>query len=128
MRTEEQKLMQELVMVVLGGKEYEIKPLVLSKAAPWRRKFIALYISSLMSVASSDDPKNLSSAMEDIVLHKPDEIADLFYEYTGFNREEIENSATSKEFQIACEEVIALEAPFFGLAIQAIGGLRKTIR
>jgi len=127
-RTEAQKLFQEPVKVMLGGKEYEIKPLVLKESAPWRKEFVGLFkdISKLASI-TSDDPEAFNQAMNEILLGKPEELMNLFFKYTKFDRNEIEGSATSKEIMAAFEEVIALEAPFFGSAIRMMVKLQKTV-
>lgn len=128
-RTEEQKIIQEPGMVILGGDKYEIKPLVIKEAAPWRRKFVELFanISALASI-TSDNPEGFISAMKEVLLEKPDKLADLFFEYTKLDRTEIESKATTVEMVKAFEEVFALEAPFFGSAIQAIVNMGKSLR
>jgi len=127
-RTEEQKITSETVKVTLGGKVYEIKPLTMKEAIPWRRKYIELYNDiAPLAALSSDNAEEYLKAMGNIMLEKPEKIADLFFEYTKLDREEIESSATSKEFIVACEEVFALEAPFFGLAIMSMASLQKSI-
>jgi len=129
MRTEEQKVLQEPVTVTLGGQKYEIKPLVIREASPWRRKFVSLFtdLSSLSSV-TSDNPEKFQDAMNEILLVKPDKITDLFFEYTKLNRDEIESKATTVEMVNAFQEVFALEAPFFGSAVRAVGIMKKAIQ
>src|SRR4030043_261913 len=98
MRTEEQKILQEPVTVTFGGREFEIKPLPLIKATPWRKKFIELTkeMSALASVTS--DSEEFLNALADILTEKPDALVDLFFEYVPYlNREEIENVASSNE-------------------------------
>jgi hypothetical protein len=127
-RTEEQKITEEVVKLTFGGKTFEVKPLKMKEAALWRKKFVELYnnISQLANI-TSDKPEEFSKAMGDMLLEKPEKIADLFFEYTKLNREEIEGLATSKEFLVACGEVFALEASFFGLAVKTIVNLQKSI-
>ena len=129
MRTEEQKVLQEPVTVTLGGQKYEIKPLVIREASPWRRKFVSLFtdLSSLSSV-TSDNPEKFQDAMNEILLVKPDKITDLFFEYTKLNRDEIESKATTVEMVNAFQEVFALEAPFFGSAVRAVGIMKEAIQ
>ena len=80
-RTEEQKIIQEPVVVILGGDRYEIKPLVIKEAAPWRRKFIGLFNDlSILASVTSDAPDQFKSAMNEMLLNKPDAISDLFFE------------------------------------------------
>jgi len=129
MRTEEQKIIQGHIVVILGGVEYNVKPLVIKEAAPWRRKFVELFtnISALASV-TSDNPEGFDSAMKEVLLEKPDKLADLFFEYTKLDRAEIEGKATTIEMVKAFEEVFALEAPFFGSAVKAIVNMEKSLR
>jgi hypothetical protein len=128
MRTEEQKIIQEPVEVILGGDKYPIKPLVIKEAAPWRRKFIGLFndLSVLASVTSEDSDK-FKTAMTEMLLNKPDAITNLFFEYTKLDREEIESKATTIELINAFEEVFALEAPFFGSAVRAVVNMKKVL-
>lgn len=126
-RTEEQKITQEPVVVVFGGKEYEIKPLPIIKASPWRKKFINLMgeVSALAKV-TSDDQGDFIKALSDILAQKPDELVDLLFEYIP-NRKEIEQIASSNEILKAMEEVIALEAPFLGAAIRITRVMQKNL-
>ena len=127
-RTEEQKIIQEPVVVILGGEKYEIIPLVIREAAPWRRKFVGLFANvSAISSVTSDNPKEFTSAMEEMLLTKPDKLTDLFFEYTKLNREEIEGKATTVEIINAFEEVFALEAPFFGSVVRAVVRMNKSL-
>ena len=102
MRTEEQKISQEPIKVTFGGKEFEIKPLPLKLASQWRHKFIDLMkeMSTLSSV-TSDDSEAFLKALSQVLTEEPDKLVDLFFEYTGFNREEVENIATSNEMLCA---------------------------
>ena len=128
MRTEEQKLIKESVKVILGGKECEVKPLVIRDATPWRKKFVALFddVPTLASV-TSDNPKEFSGALNNLLTEKPEAIFDLFFEYTKLDKEEIEGVATTQELLTAFEEVFAFEAPFFGAAIKTMVKLQKSI-
>jgi hypothetical protein len=128
-RTEEQKVAQVPVTVVFGGKQYELKPLVWKKSTPWRRKFIeAINETSGLSKILSDNPEEFSHAMLKVLLDKPEQMAELFFDYAeNLNREEIENSATSKEILAALEEVVAFEAPFFGASLRVMTIMKRDI-
>lgn len=129
MRTEEQKLLQEPVKVLLGGKEYEIKPLPIKYASPWRRKFITLMgeASALASV-TSDDKDGFLKALSELLTDKPDRLVDLLFEYMpNLKRDEIESQATSSEILNALEEVVAFEAPFLGAAIRITKAMQKNL-
>lgn len=117
MRTEEQKLLQEPVVVDFGGQEYEIKPLPIVHASSWRKKFIDLMreLTDLTRITSDDE--GYMSALSNVLVNKPDELTDLFFDYAkNLNRNEIENKATSYELLNALVEVIKFEAPFLGAA------------
>ncbi len=127
-RTEEQKIIQEPIIVLFGGKEYEIKPLPIIKASPWRKRFISLMkdISALSSVTSDKD--NFLTALSDILSTKPDALVDLFFEYVPYlDRKEIENIASSQEILTAIEEVVALESPFLGAAIHVTRAMQRNL-
>lgn len=128
-RTEEQKVAQAPVMVTFGGQQYELKPLVLKKAQPWRRKFIeAINETSGLSKILSDNPEDFEKAMLKVLLDKPEQMVELFFDYAdNLNREEIENSASSKEILVALEEVVAFESPFFGAALRVVKAMRENI-
>ena len=128
-RTEEQKLMQTPAIVKLGGKDYEIKPLPIILASPWRKKFVGLLMEGDdLSLVTSDNPKKFQEALADTLLKKPDELMDLFFEYAkDLDKNEIENIASSIEILTALEEVIAFESPFLGMAARVIQMLKKNL-
>ena len=129
MRTDEQKLMQTPAIVKLGGKDYEIKPLPIILASPWRKKFIGLVMKmDDLSIVTSDDRQEFQKALSNALLQKPDELTDLFFAYAkNLDRSEIENSASSLEVLSALEEVIAFESPFLGAAIRVTQILKKSL-
>ena len=129
MRTEEQKIASEPVKVFFGGKEFEIKPLPLKFATPWRKKFIALTRElSVLSSITSDDSNAFLNALVNILSEKPDALVDLFFEYVPYlKREEIENISSSIEMLHAIEEVVAFEAPFLGTAIRITRTMQKNL-
>lgn len=127
-RTEEQKITQEPVVVLFGGEEYEIKPLPIKYASPWRKKFIALMREvSALAVVTSDNNESFMASLADILTEKPDKLVDLLFEYIPVSRDEIENKATSSEILKALEEVIALESPFLGAAIRLTKTMQKNL-
>lgn len=128
-RTEEQKLMQSPAVVCFGGRDYEIKPLPIILASPWRKKFIGLLKELTdLSTVTSDDKEKFLPALFNILTQKPDELTDLFFEYArNLNRKKIENSASSAEMLTAIEEVIAFESPFLGAAIRVTQAVKKNL-
>jgi len=120
--TEEQKLCPAPIKVVLGGKEYEVKPLPIKESREWRAK-VAEALGQLPNFAkvTSDDPDVLKQAMDAILMQIPDTIADIFFAYAkDLPREEIEATATDAELAKAFGEVAAVG---FGLTSSLIGVL-----
>ena len=112
-RTEEEKLTQASIMVILGGKEYGIAPLVIRDSREWRKQAIKL-IKTLPQIMkmNTDNPEEFESGLTDLLVTKPDEATDLFFAYAkGLKKEEIEAVATDAELAVAFEEVIKLGFP-----------------
>lgn len=106
-RTEEEKLAQAPLIVRLGGKDYEVKPLVIRDSRLWRGK-LAKVLGDLPKyiTVSTDDEDAFQQAMEVMIVQMPDTVADLFFEYArDLNREEIEALATEEEVATAFLEV-----------------------
>ena len=128
-RTEEQKLTQEPIIVTFGGSKYEIKPLPIKYASPWRKKYIALMreISALAAVGSGEQDKFLD-ALSNILVDQPDKLVGLLFDYMPeLNREDIESKASSAEILKALEEVITIESPFLGVAIRMTRIMQKNL-
>ena len=116
-RTEEQKLLQEPVVVLFGEQEYKIKPLTIVHAAAWRKRFIKLMGELTVLVQVTSDDAGYMPALSKVLLDKPDELTDLFFEYVkDLNRSEIESKASSLQLLKAIEEVVKFESPFLGAA------------
>ncbi len=112
-RTEEQVVAQAPIIVILGKKEYEIKPLVIRDSRPWRKKLIGLVaaLPGLINTAM-DDPTAFEGALDQMMVVMPDQVLDLFFEYAkDLNREEIEGIATDAEIAQAFQEVIKVAIP-----------------
>ena len=108
-RTEEQKLLREGTVVILGGEEYRIRPLVSRYSGEWRKKSIPL-ITSLLAYEHLKDSKGnteeLREFLNEFFTTKTDEIIDSFFEYAReLDREEIEGIATDGEIITAFMEV-----------------------
>ena len=114
-RTEEQKILQEGVKVILGGKEYEIKPLPIKYSSEWRKKSIPIivYFMELAQIKDTDS-KDARGKMADLFTSKLDAIQDSFFMYArDLNRDEIEEVATDAEIVMAFMEVFgAFVSPF----------------
>lgn len=106
-RTEEDKLVHAGIKVTLGGKEYEIKPLVIRESRKWRAKaapFRAEYIG--IAATNSDDPVAFQAAYSSLMLERIDQTLDLFFAYArDLDRKEIEDIATEEEIYAAYEKV-----------------------
>ena len=112
-RTEEQKLVQAPVTVILGGNEYEIKPLVIRDSREWRKKITKLLapLPGLVNI-TTDEPQEFEQVLNRLMSSMPDEVIDLFFDYAkDLNREEIESVATEAELANAFEQVIAVAFP-----------------
>ena len=122
-RTEEDKLAQASLEVTLGGQVYEIKPLVIKDARPWRAKVSELMGSlSIHQNASSDNPEEFKAGLNAALVSVPDEVINLFFEYArDLDREEIEAVATDAEITEAFNQIIEIAFPLatsLGRAIQ----------
>jgi len=90
---------QTVIKVILGGKEYQIRPLVIREAREWRQKLaeIVAVLPKYVTV-SSDTPDKFAEAIKGLFSSMPDSIGDLFFAYAkDLNREEIEATATDQE-------------------------------
>jgi hypothetical protein len=126
-RTEEQKLFRAPITVILGGKEYEILPLVIKDARIWRKKLSTL-LGKLpgYTKVTTDDAAGFASAIDAMLVGMPDEIADLFFSYAkDLNREIIESTATEVELAGAFEAVMAVAIPLTSSLTGALGRLGR---
>ena len=112
-RTEEQKVVKAPIEVILGGKTYEVAPLVIRDSRPWRKKVITLIapLPGLVNV-NTDDMAGFEDALSQMLITMPDKVLDLFFEYaTELVQEEIEAVATDAEIRDAFGEVIKVAFP-----------------
>lgn len=112
-RTEEQKLFQEPIKVILGGQEYEIKPLTIQYSRSWRKKVIDLVATMpKYAQANTNNPEEFEQAIKVLMVEAQDTIIDLFFEYAKeLNQDEIEEIATEAEVAIAFQAVMSLAFP-----------------
>ena len=126
-RTEEQKIMQEPLKVILGGKECEVKPLCIRDSRLWRSK-VAKVLSELPKYISvtSDNQESFEKALDALIGKLPDAVVDLFFDYAkDLNREEIEGIATDFELSKAFQEVMRYAFPLAQSLTQMLGKLRQ---
>jgi len=112
-RTEEDKVVQAGIKVVLGGVEYSIAPLVIKDSREWRKGVVSL-LSSLPQYTdvTTDTPDEFGDALNAVMVALPDKVTDLFFLYAkDLNREEIEETATDTELAKAFEQVVEIAFP-----------------
>ena len=112
-RTEEQKLIQANIVVILGGKEYPVKPLVIRESREWRKKVIGLIAPLPQLVKTTmDDTQDFENVFNQMMIVMPDQVLDFFFEYAKeLDRGEIEDIATDAEMAKAFEEVVKVAFP-----------------
>ena len=112
-RTEEQIVVHAPITVILGGKEYEIAPLVIRDSREWRRKVIKLIAPLPQLVRTTmDETQDFENVFNQMMIVMPDQTLDLFFEYAkNLDREEIEGIATDAEMAKAFEEVVKVAFP-----------------
>ncbi len=107
-RTEEEVVYQDPIVVILGGKKVNVKPLVARDSRPWRKKVIAL-ISDLPKYTEADTskPEEFREALQVLMVASPDQVLDLFFEYAkDLDQKEIEAIATEPEINAAFQVVM----------------------
>jgi len=112
-RTEEDKVVQAGIKVVLGGTEYSIAPLVIKDSREWRKGVVSL-LSSLPQYTNvtTDTPDEFGDALNAVMVALPDKVTDLFFLYAkDLDREEIEKTATDTELAKAFEQVVEIAFP-----------------
>ena len=112
-RTEEDKIVQAGIVVILGGKEYSIAPLVIRDSREWRKGVVSL-LSALPGYTNvtTDTPDEFGEALNAVMVALPDKVVDLFFLYAKtLPREEIEKTATDAELAKAFERVIEIAFP-----------------
>ena len=112
-RTEEQKVTQEPIKVVLGGVVHEVKPLPIKLSRVWRAEVVnALATLPQYAKVTTDDADLFKVGLEAMLVNMPDLVVDLFFLYAkDLNKEEIEEVATDMELAKAFEAVIAIGFP-----------------
>lgn len=113
-RTEEDKVAQAGIKVILGGKEMEIAPLVIRDSREWRKK-VGPWKARLVKLASvnSDDAEAFEKALTELMVSRIDETIDYFFEYAkDLKRQDIEAIATTKEVVTAFNGVFKVAFPF----------------
>ena len=123
-RTEDEIITQAAISAVLGGKKYEIKPLVIRDSRIWRGKVVAV-LSYLPQYAATttDNPELFGEAINQMLAVMPDKVIDLFFAYAkDLNRDEIEAVATDSEIAAAFGQVVDIGFP---LAKSLVGTMTR---
>lgn len=108
-RDEAEIVFQEPIKVILGGREYKIKPLVIKYSRPWRKKLAELVASAnYAQKVNTDKPEEFKEAVQFLMAESIDTVIDLFFEYAkDLKREEIEEIATEAELGNAFEAIMS---------------------
>lgn len=140
-RTEEQKIIQAPVIVVLGGKEYQVKPLVIKESRAWRQAVVKA-ITALPPSAPEELAKpaegvspgamlqqkmvELSRVLDNLLVAQPDTVIDLFFRYArDLDREEIEAVATDDEMARAFVQIVEVAFPLARSLARTVGVLAR---
>jgi len=111
-RNENDKLTQSPITVTLGGKEYEIKPLVIKESREWRKKFADVLRGLPLFVNAVDTTEHFEQVINGMFLDVPDSVMDLIFAYAkDLPRKEIEAVATDVEMAKAFEAIIEVAFP-----------------
>lgn len=123
-RTEEEKVAQAPLKLILGGKEYEVKPLVIRESRAWRQKLAkTLGMLPQYTGITTDTPDRFKEALDAMLVAMPDQVVDLVFDYArNLNREEIEATATDSEIAHAFEQIVEVAFP---LARSMVGAMTK---
>lgn len=120
MRTEEEKIACAPVKVLLGGEEYEIRPLTLAESRVWKKE-AQLILSKGYEQINTKDTDKFGEAFFSFMFDSSDRLLDLFFSYAKeLNRESIEKIATEKEVAVAWEKVREVAFPLAQTLIQTM--------
>ena len=124
-RTEEDKVVQAGIKVILGGKEYDIAPLVIRDSREWRKKVVKLVAPLSHDVSiTEEDPDSFERVFTKLLVDMPDQVLDLFFDYAkALKRDEIESIATDAEMATAFSEVVKVAFPLAQAAVNTMGNL-----
>ncbi len=115
MRTEEEKVSRAPIVVVLGGKEFKVAPLVIRDSRGWRKKVVELMAplpELVKTTMDENDPAAFGKVLTEMLVSMPDQVIGLFFDYAkDLDRDEIEGIATDAEIAKAFEEVIKVAFP-----------------
>ncbi len=120
-RTEDDILSQAPITLMLGTKEYPVKPLPIKKSKEWRGK-VAEVLNQMSTGALSSGVLNPQTFMQGIMVaffKFPDQVLELVIAYSPelleCQREVILDSATDEEIVVAFSRIMSVAYPFFNL-------------
>ena len=125
-RSEDQVVTQAPIMVSFGGKEYEIKLLVIKESRIWRQQFAEVLKALPLFVNAIDTTKHFEQVINGMFLDVPDKVIDLIFAYAkDLPREEIEAVATDAEMSVAFESILEVAFPLSRSMVGATGKLSQ---
>ena len=111
-RSEDDKITQAPIMVSFGGKQYEIKPLVIKESREWRRQFAEVLKNLPLFVNVADTTEHFQKVINGMFMDVPDKVIDLIFAYAkDLPRDEIEAVATDVEMSVAFESILEVAFP-----------------
>jgi len=125
-RSEEQVVTQAPIMVSFGGKQYELKPLVIKESRAWRQEFAEVLKTLPLFVNAIDTTKHFEQVINGMFLDVPDKVIDLIFAYAkDLPRNEIEAVATDAEMSKAFESILEVAFPLSRSMMAAPGMLSQ---
>jgi len=111
-RSEDDKIMQAPIMISFGGKQYELKPLVIKESREWRKQFADVLKALPLFVNAIDTTAHFEQVINGMFLDVPDKVIDLIFAYAkDWPRDEIEAVATDDDMAKAFEAIIEVAFP-----------------
>ena len=111
-RSEDQVVTQAPIVLSFGGKQYELKSLVIKESREWRKQFAEVLRALPLFVNAIDTTKHFEKVIDGMFLDVPDKVIDLVFAYAkDLPRDEIEAVATDDEMAKAFEAIIEVAFP-----------------
>jgi hypothetical protein len=112
-RTEDQIISKSPLKVILGEKDYFIKPLTILKQREWRTKLNEEMAGIIANFNPSADNKTMVNGLTGALVAFPEKIADLVFAYApDLPKDEILETATEEQIASTFSAVMALAFPF----------------
>ncbi|MGD0794952.1 MAG: hypothetical protein ABR958_05095 [Dehalococcoidales bacterium] len=109
-RTEDDKIAQAPLELILGGQKYLVKLLVIKESRAWRQKLIK--ILAKIPKAITNNPDEFRETLNATLVVMPDQIVDLVFDYAReLNREEILAQASDMEMATAFWQIVEVAFP-----------------